>query len=286
MLAESVAAWLSALLVRATMLPKVTLGEARDRETGHGPTERDQARLCRDVVRGTTWGFRARDRLVRDGQEVRQQHVLRVLVGHRDGQVLRASVSSDPFNSANADVFWVGLYCGPVHVPFPPEPCVADHATPFHVRGMEVRLSEDKLPTVHRPVGTLLARGPQSGVRTLSYTASDLHSGLARVDVLLGDTVVKSRDLTPRCSYSDFTACPTSDDETLEVDTRLVPNGSYDLVLRVRDAAGNEQLVHGERAIEVANESASVSRVPFRTRSSRTSKARRARRSRCPMVDE
>ena len=136
------------------------------------------------------------------------------------------------------------------------------------------------------PRGRSWPAGQQSGVRTLSYTASDLHSGLARVDVLLGDTVVKSHDLTPRCFYSDFTACPTSDDETLEVDTRLVPNGSYDLVLRVRDAAGNEQVVHGERAIEVANESPSVSASACHTRSSRTSKARRARRSRCPMVDE
>ena len=142
-------------------------------------------------------------------------------------------------NPANADVFWLGLYCGPVYAPVPPDPCVAEHATPFQVRGMEVTLSEDKSPTVLRPVGTLLVGGPQSGVRTLSYTASDLHSGLARVDVLLGDTVVKSHDLTPRCFYSDFTVCPTSDDGTLEIDTRAVPNGSYDLALRVRDAAGN-----------------------------------------------
>ena len=126
-----------------------------------------------------------------------------------------------PFNPANADVYSVGLYCGPVHVPAPPDPCTADHATPFEVRGMEVRLSEDKPPTVHQPAGTLLARGPQRGVRALSYSASDSHSGLARADVLLGDTVVTSHDLTPRCSYSDFTVCPTSDDETLEVDTRL-----------------------------------------------------------------
>ncbi len=48
--------------------------------------------------------------------------------------------------------------------------------------------------------------------------------------------------------------CPPSDDQTLEVDTREVPNGSHDLTLRVTDAAGNQQVVHGERAIEVANE--------------------------------
>jgi hypothetical protein len=170
-----------------------------------------------------------------------------------------------PFSRANADVFWVGLYCGPVQDPIPPDPCVADHATPFQVRGMEVTLSEDKPPTVQRPVGTLLSGGRQSGVRTLSYNASDLHSGLARVDVLLGDTVVKSQDLTPRCFYSDFTVCPTADSGTLEVDTRAVPNGSYDVALRVRDAAGNEQVARGERTIEVANEGspAAASTTPY-----------------------
>ena len=158
------------------------------------------------------------------------------------------------FSRTDVDGFSVGMYCGPVEGPIPPDPCFADNTTPFHIRGMELTLSEDKPPAVLEPTGTLLGRGPQSGVRTLFYTASDLHSGLARVDVLLDDKIVKSHDLTPRCFYSDFTVCPTSDDETLEIDTRLVPNGLYDLALRVRDAAGNAQVVHGQRAIEVANE--------------------------------
>ena len=169
------------------------------------------------------------------------------------------------FSRTNVDGFSIGMYCGPVQGPIPPDPCAADDTTPLHVRGMEVRLSEDKPPTVLQPAGTLLGRGPQSGVRTLSYTASDLHSGLARVDVLLDDKIVKTHDLTPRCSYSDFTVCPTSDDETLEIDTRLVPNGFYDLALRVRDAAGNAQVEHGQRAIEVANQGspASASATPY-----------------------
>jgi hypothetical protein len=120
---------------------------------------------------------------------------------------------------------------------------------------MEVTLREDVPPAVVSTTGSLLGAGPQSGLRALAYAASDSGSGLSRVDVLLDETVVASRDLTPRCRYSDFAVCPTSDDETLEIDTRAVPNGSYDLALRVRDAAGNEQVVHGERPIDVANES-------------------------------
>ena len=74
-----------------------------------------------------------------------------------------------------------------------------------------------------------------------------------------------SRDLTPSCRYADFAVCPASDDETLEIDTRALPNDSYDLALRVRDAAGNERVVHGERRIDVANESpvASSSVLPY-----------------------
>ena len=89
----------------------------------------------------------------------------------------------------------------------------------------------------------------------MSYAAADPQSGLAKVEVLLGDTVVESHDLTSRCFYADFTVCPASDDDTLEVDTRAVPNGSYDLAVRVRDAAGNERVVRGAHPVEVANES-------------------------------
>ena len=148
----------------------------------------------------------------------------------------------------------VVLLCGPLNPPRPPELCVPDHATPLEVHGMEVTLSEDTQPEVSRPAGTLLTVGPQRGVRTVSYSASDPQSGLTRIDVLLDSRILKSIDLTPQCSYSDFTVCPSSDEQTLEIDTRAVPNGLYDLALRVTDAAGNQQLVHGERAVEVANE--------------------------------
>lgn len=151
--------------------------------------------------------------------------------------------------------FRVGLGCGPEPSSVAGPPCVAATRVPLIIRGMEVTLSEDVPPAVLRPTGTLLAGGPQRGVRSVSYAASDPHAGLAKVEILLGDLVVKSHDLTPRCFYSDFTVCPAVDDETLEVDTRAVPNGLYELSVRVRDAAGNERVVRGERAVEVANES-------------------------------
>ena len=155
------------------------------------------------------------------------------------------------------------MHCGPPLGPYAPEPCVPDHATPLVVRGMELTLGEDIPPTVTAPQGTILAGGRQSGVRTVTYAASDAQSGLAKVEVLLGDTVVKTHDLSPRCLYADLTVCPASDDEILEVDTRGVPNGSYNLTLRVQDAAGNERVVPGNRAVEVANTPPTESVPPY-----------------------
>lgn len=166
------------------------------------------------------------------------------------------SLSFEQPLSPETNEFSVHLACAGVHVPPdpPPDPCVVDDAMPLQVRGMEVTLRESTPPTVLPLAGTLLASGPESGVGTVSYAASDPHSGLAKVEVLLGDTVVRSHDLAPRCFYSDLTVCPAADDDTLEVDTRAVPNGSYDLALRVHDAAGNERMVHGAHPVEVANE--------------------------------
>jgi hypothetical protein len=124
---------------------------------------------------------------------------------------------------------------------------------PVQVHGLELTLREDVLPTISLPEGTLLESGPQSGTRTVTYAASDPQAGLAKIEVLLGDKVVASHDLTPRCAYADFTVCPPSDDDTLAVDTRAVPNGSYDFALRVVDAAGNERVRSGERSVDVSN---------------------------------
>ena len=157
--------------------------------------------------------------------------------------------------SPDAESYWVGIYCGPLDGGAPPsEGCFAADRTPLLVRGIEMTLREDVLPTISRPSGTLLESGPQSGVRTLAYSASDPHSGLSKVEVLLGETVVASDDLTPRCPHSDFTVCPASLEETLHVDTRAVINGPHRLTVRVQDAAGNERTVDTGHVVDVAND--------------------------------
>lgn len=135
--------------------------------------------------------------------------------------------------------------------------CVPDDGAPLAVYGAEVTLVEDVAPAGSISGGTLLAAGPVAGVRSLLYSASDPQSGLARAEVLIGDAVVGARDLTPRCAYADFTACPASDEGSLTIDTHDVPDGTYRLTLRLSDAAANQWVVHAPSLIQVANGRAS-----------------------------
>lgn len=134
------------------------------------------------------------------------------------------------------------------------DPCVAAHNVPLLIRGLKVTLREETPPTVSRFGGALFDPNPQRGTRTVTYAASDAQSGLSKIEALLDDVVVATNDLTGRCSYSDFTVCPVSDDGTLQADTRAVSNGPHHLMLRVHDAAGNIEEVHEEHAVIVANE--------------------------------
>lgn len=134
-----------------------------------------------------------------------------------------------------------------------PSSCSADETVPLVVHGLEATLSESVAPAGAALGGTLLADKPMSGVRSLEYSVSDDQSGVARVEALIGGTVVASRDLSGRCSYADWTACPSRDRDTLSVDTRSLPDGPHPLTLRVTDAAGNR---HDEpvQNIEIKNQ--------------------------------
>jgi len=154
------------------------------------------------------------------------------------------------FGAALTDHYMVGVSCSPGN-PYGPE-CFPAHNVPLSIRGMEVTLDEDVEPTVLRLGGTLLSGGPQTGVRTLTYSAVDPESGLQKMEVLLGGQAVAARDLTQGCRFDDLTVCPSADVGTLQVNTREVPNGSHRVTLRVRDAAGNQRSVQADPA-EVAN---------------------------------
>lgn len=181
--------------------------------------------------------------------------------GYRTAESYYQGLSSPPPGSENlvgeqvmepeTIEFRVGLGCGPMADP----PCVAANRVPLMIRGIEMTLSENEPPFVLPPSGTFVDDGPRSGPQTVVVTASDQQSGIKEIDVLLDETVVASRDFSPRCPQSDFTVCPASLDETLQINTRAVANGTHRLTVRVQDAAGNVRTLPGARAVDIANAS-------------------------------
>ncbi len=93
-----------------------------------------------------------------------------------------------------------------------PADCSLSSARPLQARGVEVDLYEAVPPAGAIEGGTLLQGGAPGPTRTLSFTASDAESGVARVEALLGDTVVATQDLekdSALCAHTDLNACPT-----------------------------------------------------------------------------
>jgi hypothetical protein len=121
------------------------------------------------------------------------------------------------------------------------------------IRGAEVTYEENALPKGSIDDGELLTEGPQAGVRSLAFSASDAESGVAKASVLIGKTVVATADFAAECTYAAQAACPPARSGSIAVDTRKVPDGTYPISLRVIDAAGNEQTVPSVAAIRVAN---------------------------------
>jgi hypothetical protein len=148
--------------------------------------------------------------------------------------------------------------------------CEAGSGMPLLVRGMEITLTEALEPIVSSISGPLVAGGIHSGVTTVSYSAFDQQSGLKRVEALLGDAVVGTRDLTLQCHFQDFTVCPSADDSSLSVDTNGVPNGSYRLTVRVYDAAGNVTSAQSPTEVRVENHSATEAPIANAPASSNT----------------
>jgi hypothetical protein len=133
--------------------------------------------------------------------------------------------------------------------------CLFESAIPLRVDGVEVDLYEEVAPTGTVDGGTLLDAGPHSGRPSLDVTAIDQESGVARIEALLGETVVATEDLTHNarlCPHTDLGACVSRHTGRLSVDTTRVTTGEYALSLRITDAAGNQRLIPGpSRAVSV-----------------------------------
>lgn len=122
------------------------------------------------------------------------------------------------------------------------------------MRGVEVDLHENVPPAGTIEGGTLVAAGEKSGPTTLSFSATDGESGIARVEALLDDRIVASENLDGSpvlCPHTDWNACPTRHAGDLVVDTSVLPPGQYAAALRITDAAGNRRLVAASQPVVV-----------------------------------
>jgi hypothetical protein len=163
--------------------------------------------------------------------------------------------TSPVFQQSNRAVY-VQLYCSTGAA----SDCQFESAVPLRVEGVEADLYEEVVPTGTMDGGSLLDEGVHTGQATLDFTAIDQESGVARVDALLGDTVVATVDLTGNsrlCPHTDLNACVQRYTDHIPIDTTRVASGSYVVALRITDAAGNQRLVSGTRPVFVTNEVAS-----------------------------
>jgi hypothetical protein len=112
-------------------------------------------------------------------------------------------------------------------------------------------LNETVAPTLTVSGGTLVSAGTKSGQPTLAFDANDTDSGVASVTVSLGSTMVGSAAYP--CGIKDWSVCKRDQaNQTLQVDTTKVPDGSHELLITVRDGADNT-LTRSLGAIAVAN---------------------------------
>jgi hypothetical protein len=169
------------------------------------------------------------------------------LFGPPGGETLTAPYES-PELPPDTRVFAVALNCA-----IDAGSCNPNSTNVLDVRGAEATLEESTLPKASIDGGELMADGPQSGVRSLSYTANDAESGVAQVSAIVGKTVVSTADFAAECAHAAIAACPVARKTAIAVDTRRVPDGIYPVALSVTDAAGNERTVQAATAIRVAN---------------------------------
>jgi hypothetical protein len=143
-----------------------------------------------------------------------------------------------PSYGVGTHTFKVLLYCSSGT----PGDCYLDDKRAAEIRGAEVTLQESVLPSLALTGGTLTSGGPQAGIRSVGYDATDQESGVAKVEILLDDRVVAVRDFSAdptRCPHTDWNACHEHSVDEVAVDTRAVADGTYTLGARATDAAGN-----------------------------------------------
>ena len=120
------------------------------------------------------------------------------------------------------------------------------------MHGFTVELEEDGRARGFG-AGPLLESRPESGIEPLAIAASDGDTGVRRVAVTLGGVAVGTLEPAEGCRDDRLPPCPQALRGTVDVDTRLVPDGARRLRLVVTDAAGNARIVEAG-TVQVANQ--------------------------------
>jgi hypothetical protein len=117
------------------------------------------------------------------------------------------------------------------------------------------------VPAVAPAGGSLAADGAVRGTQTLLYHATDTGSGVQKVTLSLGPAVLATVDST--CQAASLTPCPADTTGTLSADTRLLPDGTYPVILTAYDVSGDATPVQVS-TVTVTNHTGTVS-VPIAT---------------------
>jgi len=133
------------------------------------------------------------------------------------------------------NVFRTLLYCSQSS----DDDCYPSSRTVLEIVGTEVTLLESIAPTVSVTGGSLVTSEPQSGKRTLRFSARDSESGIQTVEALVDGAVAVKRDFASECQNTNLAACPLARSEELVIDTDALTDGTHQVRLRVTDAAGN-----------------------------------------------
>jgi hypothetical protein len=141
------------------------------------------------------------------------------------------------------------------------------------INNLSLTVHDATIPAAAATGGSLAAAGTYAGTQPLIYTATSAGSGVAKVTLSLGSTVVGTA--TPTCKVAQLQPCPASATGQFNVDTTQVPDGTYPVILTAYDASGDATPVQ-VATVGIDNQSSTVG-PPVPTASTGKKSSRRHR---------